>query len=113
MTTKPGKLPGRYVQFQQSHPKVFEAYDQLGKAAAAEGPLDKKQVALVKLALAAGARMEGAVHSHCRRALEAGLTPDEIRHAIVLSVTTLGFPSMMACLSWVDDLLGETDRKAE
>jgi alkylhydroperoxidase/carboxymuconolactone decarboxylase family protein YurZ len=57
--------------------------------------------------LAAGARLEGAVHSHCRRALEAGITPEEIRHAIVLSVTTVGFPSMMATLSWVDDILSE------
>lgn len=113
MTTKPGKLPGRYVQFQHSHPQVFAAYDQLGKAAAADGPLDKKQVALVKLALAAGARLEGAVHSHCRRALEAGCTAEEIRHVIVLSVTTVGFPSMMATLSWVDDVLGETVQKAD
>jgi len=110
MTTKPGKLPGRYVQFQQAHPAVFAAYDQLGKAAAGDGPLDKKQVALVKLALAAGARLEGAVHSHCRRALEAGVTPEEIRHVIILSVTTVGFPSMMATLSWVDDIMSETDR---
>ncbi len=105
MTTRPGKLPGRYLQFQQSHPEVFAAYDRLGKAAAASGPLGKKEAALVKLALAAGARMEGAVHSHCRRALEAGVTADEIRHAIILSVTTLGFPAMMATLSWVDDVL--------
>lgn len=107
MTTKPGKLPGRYLQFQQAHPEVFAAYDQLGKAASAGGPLQQKEVALVKLALAAGARLEGAVHSHCRRALEAGVTPDEIRHVIILSVTTVGFPSMMATLSWVDDVLSQ------
>jgi 4-carboxymuconolactone decarboxylase len=107
MTTKPGKLPGRYLQFQQAHPEVFAAYDQLGKAAATGGPLQQREVALVKLALAAGARLEGAVHSHCRRALEAGVTPDEIRHVIILSVTTVGFPSMMATLSWVDDVLSQ------
>jgi len=49
--------------------------------------------------------MKGAVHSHCRRALESAATPEEIRHVVLLTVTTLGFPSMMACLSWVDETL--------
>jgi alkylhydroperoxidase/carboxymuconolactone decarboxylase family protein YurZ len=109
MTTKPGKLPGRYVQFQQSHPKLFAAYEQLGKAAAAEGPLPEREVHLVRLATAAGARLQGAVHSHCRRALEAGLTPDEIRHAVLLGVTTMGFPAMMATLTWVEDIISESN----
>lgn len=107
MTTKPGKLPGRYTQFQQSHPNLFAAYEQLGKAAAAEGPLKERDVHLVRLAIAAGARLEGAVHSHCRRALESGITPDEIRHAIMLGVTTMGFPAMMATLTWVEDIISE------
>jgi 4-carboxymuconolactone decarboxylase len=105
MTTKPGKLPGRYVRFQQSYPQVFAAYDDLGKAVQNSGPLNKREIAIAKLALAVGGRMEGAVHSHCRRALEAGVTPDEIRHIVLLGTTTLGFPSMMATLSWVDDVL--------
>lgn len=108
MTTKTGNLPGRYVQFQQSHPKVFAAYEQLGKAAAAEGPLTEKEVHLIRLAIAAGARLEGAVHSHCRRALECGVTPDEIRHVVMLGITTMGFPSMMAALSWVEDVISQS-----
>lgn len=109
MTTRPGKLPGRFVQFQQNYPQLFSAYEQLGKTAATAGPLKERDVLLVKLALAVGAKMEGAVHSHCRRALEGGITPDEIRHAILLSVTTMGFPSMMAGLSWVDDVISQSE----
>ncbi|CAN5637447.1 carboxymuconolactone decarboxylase family protein [soil metagenome] len=103
--TDMSKLPTRFVKFQQTYPNVFNAYETLGQAASEAGPLDKKQIALVKLGIAAGARLEGAVHSHCRRALEAGATADEIRHVILLAVTTLGFPSMMAGLSWVDEIL--------
>lgn len=99
------KIPTRYVKFQNSYPDLFRAYEELGKQASNSGPLDKKQIALVKLGIACGAKMEGAVHSHCRRSLEAGASPDEIRHAVLLTVTTLGFPSMMACLSWVDEVL--------
>lgn len=105
------KLPGRYLQFQRDYPEVFSAYDALGKAVRAAGPLSARDNALVKLGIAAGARMEGAVHSHCRRALEAGVAPAEIRHCVLLSVTTIGFPAMMATLSWVDDVLKESETK--
>lgn len=100
------KVPGRFLRFQTTFPEVFAAYDQLGTAVQTAGPLDRKTQSLVKLALAMGARMEGAVHSHTRRALEAGCHPDEIRHAALLATTTLGFPQMMAGLSWVEDIIG-------
>ena len=100
------KVPGRFLRFQKTFPEVFAAYDQLGTAVQTAGPLDRKTQSLVKLALAMGARMEGAVHSHTRRALEAGCHPEEIRHAALLATTTLGFPQMMAGLSWVEDIIG-------
>src|SRR6266566_6973270 len=74
-TPGPNKLPKRYLQFQKRYPKVFQTYDALGAATAEAGPLSDKTRALVKLAIAAGAEMEGAVHSHTRRALEAGCSP--------------------------------------
>jgi alkylhydroperoxidase/carboxymuconolactone decarboxylase family protein YurZ len=99
------KLPGRYLQFQKKYPEVFRAYDALGEATAKAGPLNDKVRSLVKLGIAVGGQMEGAVHSHTRRALEAGCSADEIRHVILLGTTTLGFPTMMKTLSWVDDVL--------
>jgi 4-carboxymuconolactone decarboxylase len=106
-TPGPKKLPARYLQFQKNYPKVFSAYDSLGAATAEAGPLKDKVRALVKLALAVGGQMEGAVHSHTRRALEAGCTAEEIRHVVLLGTTTLGFPSMIKTLSWVDDVLAQ------
>src|SRR5204862_2444021 len=92
-TPGPNKLPARYLQFQKRYPKVFQAYDGLGAATADAGPLTDKTRALVKLAIAAGGQMEGAVHSHTRRALEAGCSPEEIYHVALLGTTTLGFPN--------------------
>ncbi len=97
--------PKRYLKFIEEHEAVGAAYQALGEATAHAGPLDEKQVALVKLGIAVGMRHEGAVHAHARKARRAGCTPDEIRHAVVLATTTLGFPSMMAAYSWVDDVL--------
>ena len=99
------KIPKRFLKFQKAYPGIAKAYEQMGAATRAAGPLDAKTRALIGLAIAVGARHEGAVHSHTRKALEAGCSPKQIRHAVLLSVTTMGFPNMMAALSWVDDVL--------
>ncbi len=104
--TKKNQPPTRFQQFGRKYPAIMRAYESLGAATAEAGPLDAKTRALAKLGIATGAWREGAVHSHTRRALAAGCTPDEIRHVILLATTTLGFPSMMAALTWVEDVLG-------
>jgi alkylhydroperoxidase/carboxymuconolactone decarboxylase family protein YurZ len=45
------------------------------------------------------------VHSHARRAIEAGASVEEVRHAILLLTSTIGFPTVMAAMSWADDVL--------
>ena len=98
-------LPKAYQQFMAEFPAVGEAYQRLGSAAHESGPLDHRARQLVKLALAVGAGHEGAVHAHTKRALAAGITPDEIKHVITLAITTLGFPQSMAAYTWVNDIL--------
>ena len=106
------RLPKAYENFKRSYPKIWRAYDQLGGAVHDSGPLDKKNRELLKLAMAIGARLEGAVHSHTRRALEAGARPKEIYHVVLLGLTTLGFPHTVAALTWVEDDL-KNDRRAK
>jgi alkylhydroperoxidase/carboxymuconolactone decarboxylase family protein YurZ len=101
------ELPKRFVAFRQAYPGAFSAYETFGKECASAGPLAGKTAELVKLGIAIGARMEGATHAHCRRALGAGATAAEVRHTALLAATTIGFPNMMAALAWVDDVVGE------
>jgi alkylhydroperoxidase/carboxymuconolactone decarboxylase family protein YurZ len=54
-----------------------------------------------------GAGSEGALHSAVRNALAEGVSKDEIRHAILLSITTIGFPRAQAALSWAEDILSK------
>ncbi|HXG00788.1 MAG TPA: carboxymuconolactone decarboxylase family protein [Bacteroidota bacterium] len=98
--------PKRFQQFSKDYPKVVAAYEQLGAAVHGAGPLNEKTRALVKIGISTGARLEGAVHSHVRKALEAGASPEEVRHAVLLALPTIGLPGTMAALSWVDDILG-------
>lgn len=100
-------LPSAYRRFGDEHPRIIESYERLSDACLTEGPLDRRQAELVKLGIAVGARLEGAVHSHVRRAREAGASAAEIRHAVRLALTTIGFPGMMASLAWTNDILAK------
>lgn len=104
-TKTAGKLPGAFGKFMDRFPEVFQGYDAMGKAAHAGGPLDAKTRELVKLGMTIGARLEGATHSHVRKALAAGATAAEIRHATPLAISTLGLPTTVMALTWVDDVL--------
>ena len=99
------KFPRAFQAFQKRYPKVFKAYEALGAAAHESGPLDAKTRELVKLGMAIGGRLEGAVRSHAHRALEAGATPKEIEHVVLLAVTTSGFPTAVAAYTWVEEIV--------
>ena len=101
-----GKLPERYTSLARDHPELIGAVEQLGQVLKQAGPLDEKTRHLVQLAAASASSSEGAVHSHARRALESGASPEEIRHAVILLTSTIGFPRVAAALSWVDDIVG-------
>ncbi len=97
--------PKRFQKFLDYYPEVSHAYEEMNEAVHTSGPLDEKTRALIKLAISTGAKLEGAVHSHTRKALKAGATPEEITHTVIMALPTLGLPSTMAAWSWVDDVL--------
>lgn len=99
--------PKLFVNLKKRNPEYFDAVDALGQAARKSGPIKDKTAHLIQLAAAAATRSEGAVHSHARRAVESGASPKEIRHALILLTSTIGFPNVMAALSWIDDLLAK------
>jgi len=98
-------LPEVYVRFRDSYPDVARALDHLGEAVDGCGPLDERTIRLVKLGLAIGSESEGAVRSNVRKALAAGATPEAVRQAAVLAITTCGFPTAIAGIGWVDEVL--------
>jgi AhpD family alkylhydroperoxidase len=101
------KYPKWYLAIKKRHKKSMDALERVGRAVREEGPLDEKTAHLIQLAAAAAIHSEGAVHSHARRALEAGATPDEIYHALLLLTSTVGFPIVSAALSWVEGVMAK------
>ena len=100
-------LPKVYQKFSERFPDVFKDYKQLGITSRNAGPLDERTQNLVKLGISVVANSKGAVMSHTRKALSTGATPDEIIHAVLLALTTTGFPNMIAALRWADTVIEE------
>jgi alkylhydroperoxidase/carboxymuconolactone decarboxylase family protein YurZ len=98
-------LPDHYTRLRTRFQKYFAALDGLGEEARCSGPIDEKTAHLVQLAAAAAIRSEGSVHSHARRALLAGATNEELYHTLLLITSTVGFPTVAAAVSWMEDVI--------
>jgi 4-carboxymuconolactone decarboxylase len=105
------KYPPWYAHIREKHGAFMKALEQLGEAVRQEGPLPAKTAHLIQLAAAAAIRSEGSVHSHARRALQAGATPEEICHALIMLTSTIGFPTVSAALSWAYDVIEKEKNK--
>ena len=100
-------LPKLYQDFMEKHSEIFDDYKKLGKTCRDAGPLDSKTQDLIKLGMAIGIDSKGAIMSHTRKALTSGASVEEIIHTVILGLTTVGFPHMMAAMSWVNEVLSE------
>lgn len=106
------KLPRHYRSERAQHKEFMEAVEDLGRVIRKQGPIDEKTGHLIQLAAAIAIHSEGSTHSHVRRALACGATPDEIYHAIILLTSTIGFPTVAAALSWAEDVIeGKSSRE--
>jgi alkylhydroperoxidase/carboxymuconolactone decarboxylase family protein YurZ len=105
LTTDP-KPPNTYDVFVKRFPRLGQAWELVAQAGK-EGPLDERTTRLIKLAVAIGAMREGAVHAGIRKALAMGITPGEIEQVIAVSASTLGFPSVVAVFSWIEEALAK------
>ena len=104
------KTPGPFRKFVESYPECGMTYEALASASRESAGFPEKEAELLKLALSIGSRLEGAAHSHARRALEAGATEAELRGVALLGLTTLGLPQSMMGTSWIEDVLREAEK---
>ncbi len=103
-------LPDKYKDFASQFPEIFELYKELGAKVRESGPLDENTQNLIKLGIAVGSNSRGAVMSHTRKALDTGATKEEISHAILLGLSTTGFPNMIVALNWAKDVFDKYNK---
>lgn len=98
-----GDLPATFERFSARFPDVVRAHTAMGKATDAAGPLDRKTTELIKLGVCVGASLESATKSHVRRALDHGATREEIEHAVVQGLNTVGFSRTVMAWVWATE----------
>ena len=94
------ELPRTFRGFVKEHPAIWEAHEQLTKACAEAGPLDRKTRELIKVGISAAAGMETATKRHALMARENGATAEEVYQAVLMTLTTCGHPTAAAGWQW-------------
>lgn len=101
-------LPKPYTDFRENFPSLAQAFEELGVLCKQAGPLDTRSARLVKLGMAVATGSRGGIKSQARRALSEGFTVDELRHAAVLAMPSIGFAPVIAAIGWINEVAGET-----
>jgi 4-carboxymuconolactone decarboxylase len=101
--TNNSKPPKFYTDFLQKYPEVGEQYEKLGDVVHKHGPLNERERALVKVAISGSHLFHSAMKSHIKKAVVLGVSREEIEHVALLALPTMGFPTMMAMLSIIED----------
>ena len=98
-------LPDVYTRFRSDYSEVAAALDSVAMKIDSDGEVSSATSRLVKLGIAIGAGAEGSVRSNVRKALDAGVSPQEIKHCALLAITTVGFPAAIAAMGWIGEVL--------
>lgn len=97
------KAPKFYADFLKKYPEVGAQYEKMGEVVHRQGPLNEREYALVKLAISGSHLFHSAFKSHIRKAVAAGVTRAEMEHVALLTLPTIGFPTMMAMLAIIEE----------
>ncbi|NOT01437.1 MAG: carboxymuconolactone decarboxylase family protein [Phycisphaerales bacterium] len=93
-------LPPTFRTFIRAFPELADTHERVAKVVDDAGPLDRKTCELIKIGICLGGGLESALRSHARRARELGASESEIEQAVLLGMTTCGFPRTVAAWQW-------------
>ena len=89
-----------FTAFKKDFPEIYQGHEALGKKIHEEGgPLPDKVRWLVKVAVSGATGHMLALETHIAKARKAGATDEEIKHALLLIIQTVGFPGFMEAYS--------------
>jgi alkylhydroperoxidase/carboxymuconolactone decarboxylase family protein YurZ len=96
------KAPKKYHEFIERFPELGEAWNKITEAGS-KGKLDAKTCRLIKLAIALGAQKQSPASASVRKALDLGITLEELEQVVALAASTIGLPGTVASWSWVTE----------
>ncbi|MFH2045506.1 MAG: carboxymuconolactone decarboxylase family protein [Pseudomonadota bacterium] len=84
------------TEFKKDFPQVYADYEKLGKEIHLNsGPLSENTRWLLKVAISAASHRLIALETHIIKAKNAGVTDEELKHALLMLIPTTGFPAFM------------------
>lgn len=92
-------VSGRLAELRHSTPDVMKAFGDLGRAATADGALDKKTKELIALALSVAVRCDPCIGFHTQALARLGATRQEVDETLGVAVYMGGGPSLMYAAS--------------
>ncbi len=85
-----------FTELKKDFPQVYADHEALGKEIHEKsGPLSEGTRWLIKVAISGASHRLVALETHIMKAREVGVTEDEIKHALLMLITTVGFPAFM------------------
>jgi len=89
----------RIASLRSSTPDVMKSFGELGRAATANGVLDKKTKELIALAVSVAARCDPCIAFHTQSLVKLGATRQEIDETLGVTTYMGGGPSLMYAAS--------------
>lgn len=89
------------LSLRSSTPEVMKSFGDLGRAATADGVLDKKTKELIALALSVAARCDPCIGFHTQALVKLGATRQEVDETLGVTIYMGGGPSLMYAASAV------------
>ena len=100
-----------FTRFKAEFPEIYAKHEALGKEIHENvGPLTEKSRWLIKIAISAACNHKRALATHIKKAKAAGVTDDEIKHALLLLIPTAGFPTFMKAFAVLSNIVYKVDR---
>ncbi len=99
-----------FHKFKEDFPQVYAGHQDLGiEIHENSGPLPEKTRCLLKIAISGASRHLFALETHIAKAREAGVSDEEIKHALLLLMQTTGFPTLMEAYGVFKKMEGNAD----
>ena len=95
-------VSGSLATLRSSTPEVMKAFGDLGRAATANGALDRKTKELIALALSVAARCDPCIGFHMKALVELGVTRREVDETLGVTTYMGGGPSLMYAASAIN-----------
>ncbi len=94
-------VTARLATLRASTPEVMMGFTELGRAATADGALDRKTKELIALALSVASRCEPCIGFHMRALVSIGVTRQEVDEMLGVTTYMGGGPSLMYAASTI------------